>query len=678
VPREYIAPRWGSSNDRLAGYFREAVQEGAAWLSTQRPAADWEAIIERFGGSVTGDLAGSSNVSYPKMERLARELVAALSSFSHVGEVKPAATQKLYSQAGILTKLDHHWFHLAQTYESVRKLLQYAIALGTAYAWQTWDPHFYGEYKGDIRLTALPPQNVTFVQLPGDHDIQRAYVTLIREELPITLAQRIYRRTNPAFAAALLPDRDAPGWIARGLKKVQEFLSPALRVRGMRPGEFDQQASFPTVDIFHAYINDDTINQGDSVIEMGTTGTNWSYTVPPLGSPLPTALMNPATQQPFTRPADHADALMFPLKRYAIFARTTDIVCYDNSSPWWHGRTPLVKLAFNDLPWEALGRSAVGMVRPLEDSIVAIMQATEDSIACRVDPPAVYNDQAVSLTWAQAFSGRKAGARAAADLTQGDVIKFPIPAQNYDIPQWIEKYMLWLDDRCEYLTGARDLTAIAKAKQIPSSDAQEKLLEMAGPLTQDMVKAIVMPFETLGQMRLSDYFQFYTYDRVLSYTADAGDPEDWVYTPDLLVGRLDGESFQQRRSRARSLVSAFLYRVTQSGITEINRMTTKLFYLQLMKIPNFPMDWWTFAKVAQFPQFGKIPNKMDEEGNVSDVEAQSMIERYFAQMRLLAEAAQKYGGGQQPPPHGRPPSGNAAPHLVNKSGGTRSTVATSR
>jgi hypothetical protein len=677
MARGYQCPAWGSSNATLSGYLREAVSEGEAWLGAQKPASEYASLIERIGPQDPArDLSGQSNVSYAKTERLAREMVAALTSFSHVGEFKPTVSQDRYNQAGVLTKLDRNWFNLEQTYDAIRTMGQLGITLGTAYGWQTWDPHFYGEYKGDIRLTALTPQNVTFVQLPNDHDIQRAYITLIREELPITLAKRIYRRTNAAFAEALAPDRDAPGWIAKGLRKVQEFLSPALRVRGMRPGEMDQNSSFPTVDIFHAYVNDGTINTSGAPITMGPPNTNWTYTVPSLGDEMPTALINQATGQPWTRPADHADALLFPLRRYIIFARSTDLVCYDNTSPWWHGLTPLVRLRFNDWPWEALGRSCVGMVRSMEDSATAIMQGTEDSIAARLDPPRLVNDQAVAPGFAEAFNTRRGGTSANVDLSQGDVLKFPVPAEYYDVPTWIHDYLKWLDDRMEYLTGARDLTAIAKAKQVPSSDSMEKLLEMAGPLVQDMVRAIVMPLQQLGEMRKSDYFQFYTYERLLQTINDVGEDEDWLFQPEQLVGRIEGEALPQRRQRQRRLLGEFTYRVTQSGITEINRMSTKLFFEQL-RSKGFPIDWWTIAKVAQLPNFGALPKKLDKDGNVSDEEAHSILERYFAQLRLQAEAQEKYGGGQ-PPAKGRPPSGHASPHIVSKDRGTRTTTATSR
>ena len=60
--------------------------------------------------------------------------------------------------------------------------------------------------------------------------------------------------------------------------------------------------SFPTVNIYHGYIMDDSINMSPTPIQMGAYGTNWSYDVPSLGDPIPTGLVGP-DGQPVTRSA---------------------------------------------------------------------------------------------------------------------------------------------------------------------------------------------------------------------------------------------------------------------------------------------------------------------------------------------------------------------------------------
>ena len=196
--------------------------------------------------------------------RVARELVASLSDFRHEGEYKVVWNNELHDVAHTLTNLDDNWYRTCQVFGKHRAAIQYAIATGTGYLMEGWDKHFHSPYRGDIRLSAIAPQDVTFVQLPRDHNIQRAYAVIIREELPINLARAIYADSpmRPGFADELVPDRDAPGWIQKGLQKLQQFVSPALRVAGRSPNQ-QAQASFPTVDIFHMYVLDRSVNDSE-------------------------------------------------------------------------------------------------------------------------------------------------------------------------------------------------------------------------------------------------------------------------------------------------------------------------------------------------------------------------------------------------------------------------------
>lgn len=714
----YEIPTFGTPAPSLLGWLLDAVSEGDAWLKSQQPARNWDAILQLLSADDgEGESKDLSNVGYNKARRVGRELVAALSNFRHEGEYKVAWDQSLYDKAHVLTQLDRHWYRKARVNRQHRAALQFAVAQGTAYFYETWDPHFWGPYRGDIRLQVLGPGDVTFVQLPKDHDIQRAYAVIIREELPINLAKAIYGQTNAAFANALVPDRDAPGWVSRGLQKVQQFLSPALRVGGTRSGKHTE-GSFPTVDIFHMYTLDRAINTGLTPVKMGTHGTNWSYSVPALGDPIPQRHLprNPATGEFWTLPASAADCRLFPLRRYTIFSRTG--IGYDGSSPWWHGQVPVAALRFGDWPWEALGSSLLGEVRTMQQGIVALMRLIEDAANARLDPPAVFDENLVSASWAKSFNPRLAGIRAAANLQLGDPIKFPVPPQQYDVPNWIMQWITSQEDRMDYMTGVRDLVAIAKAKQIPGADTLEKLLEMAGPIVQDLVRAVEDPLQQLGEWRKAYYFQFYTRGRVISLTGLDGNEDDVDYTsavlqpwqptekqtararrdpdyqrdvpfrPEQLITMSDAhESPDARAERSRLSIDEFHYHVSESALNEIHRMTTKLFYIQLMK-SGFPISWWTFAQIAKIPNFGPPPEGTNTE-----------MERWVAQKRMEIELAaelqqqtQAMGGGMGAPDGGgvpnpdggseggpgRPPSFSAPPKIVSKDGGTRSTITTSR
>jgi hypothetical protein len=222
----------------------------------------------------------------------------------------------------------------------------------------------------------------------------------------------------------------------------------------------------------------------------------------------------------------------------------------------------------------------------------------------------------------------------------------------------------------DYLAATPDLVAIAKAKQVPSEGTLEKLMEMAGPLVQDMIRGVEDPQYELGEMRKALYLQFDTRSRWMQLTGPDGN-EDFYFEPDKIVpaGPI-GETLEARRDRMKLHLNQFHYHLAQSGVNEIHRLATKLFYLQLMKA-GFPIDWWTFAKIAQIPSFGKEPEGEDGKPITT------VIEKWIAQKRIeheLAEEFQQQGGMHQGP--GRPPVNRREGRIQQKGGGTRSTITT--
>lgn len=685
----YEIPAFGGTGDKLHGWLIEAVSEGENWLRAQKPASEWNNIMEVLGPLYNGSgpgAVGQSQTGYNRVRREFREIVATLSNFRHAGEFNTTDddAEEMFDRAHMLSNLDEHWWRVSFAQLAIRNAVMYAVGKGTGYLYQDWDKSAWGPNRGDVRLRDWDPNDVTFIQLPKSHDLQQAYVVLIREELPLMLAKRMYAN-NAVFAKNLRADRDSPGWIQKGLNRVQQFISPALRVAGSIRKE---NTSYPTVDIWHAYTMDGSINEKSDPVKMGANGTNWSYTVPALGDPIPQGIINPATGQQFTLPATPEDCLLFPLRRLTIFARTG--VAYDGSSPWWHGAVPLARIRFNDLPWEALGASQVGDARTIQDGIIQIMRSTEDSIAARLDPPAIYDDSRVDKAWAEGFNPRKAGVRAAADLSAGgSPIVFPVLPQQYDVPQSIPQFVKDQEERMDYVTCARDLVAIAKAGQIPSSDTLEKLLEMAGPIVQDMVQALVIPLTQLGEWRKAYYFQFYTKQRMLQIADPEGIEQmtDVKYIPELLVPAISAETAAARSARVRAYLGDFRYDVTESGITEINRMSRLLLYIQLSKSGALPISWWTMAKAARVPNYGPPPSgtKTEFERVVAqkNIEAEQQVELMQELQKAQAPTdgePQPPGGAPTPTPGagpGRPAQFSKPPQIRSKDGGTRSTITSS-
>jgi hypothetical protein len=660
--KDYLAPAFGTTTPMMLGWLLEAVSEGESWLKAQPDSADWPALMRELSApDPTDESAEMSNTRYNKIKRIYREHVASLNSFRHEGEFKPTSRTDLFNAAGMLTKLDRSWSTRMSIQAQFRGILQYAVGLGTAYAHHYYSPSALGPGRGDIVLEPLSPENVTFIQLPQSHDLQSAYAVIIREELPINLARAQYAR-HPGFVDGLIPDRDATGWIAKGLQKVQRlFGSPALRVGGTHPGD-SASRGFPTVDIYHMYIQDLTVNRTGNRILMGPDHANWSYMVPFEGDDIPTGFFT-ADGQPMYRKATPNDCLLFPLRRRIIFSRTG--VAYDGSSPWWHGQVPLARFRFNDNPWSPLGQSLVGDCRTMQQGVERLLQMYEDSCTVRLDPPMMYDENLADKSFADDFDPRRAGVRVGGNLQAGDVVKFPIPPEYYTPPQSILDFIRSQEDRMDYLSAARDLVALAKAKQIPAADSMEKLLEASGPIVKDLIAALAEPIVALADMRKAYYLQFYTSARLLHLTGADGKDIDVEFRPELINPIPSGEQSTVSYDRARLLLSEFEYAISTQSLNEIHRMQTKLFFLQLMKL-GFPIDWWTFAEISEIPNFGPEP-----EGT------KNVMERWMAQQRIKAELAGDAQQHMQQAGPGRPNSNQRPPQMKSKDGGSRTTVATS-
>jgi hypothetical protein len=199
---------------------------------------------------------------------------------------------------------------------------------------------------------------------------------------------------------------------------------------------------------------------------------------------------------------------------------------------------------------------------------------------------------------------------------------------------------------------------------------------MAGPLVDDMVRAQEEPYQQLGEWRKAYYFQFYTRNRFIRINGpdplhpDEG-AENFQYTPDLLVHRVDGETGEARTERSRGLISEFVYHLEESSINERHRMSNKLALIQLKKV-GVMIDDWTIADAFQIHNYGPKP-----EGT------RNVMERFIAEQHVKRELAEEMaggmaqaGGGKGQP--GRPNTHTAPPQIKQKDGGVRSTIATSK
>ena len=184
-----------------------------------------------------------------------------------------------------------------------------------------------------------------------------------------------------------------------------------------------------------------------------------------------------------------------------------------------------------------------------------------------------------------------------------------------------------------------------------------------------------------------DIMQYYTTSRVMTIvgidgvTIDTFDYDPASIVPSHLQGENpDNPSAHSPAQRARQFADNLEFYIMPNTLHEIHQMTMKLGLIQLRKA-GIMIDSQTIAESWNVPNYGTI------DGN-------SVLERWQREQEMQLEQAAKMQAiaadiGLTPPgaanpaqgkpnPEGRPPTGQAAPRLVSKDGGARSTIAESK
>lgn len=698
MPRlsDYRVPPQDAKDYVKLGWMREAVQDGRSFLRAQRPYIDCDRAIDEIAGLRQEKL--SKKLSKVWVNRPKREVAEVIATLSNLRPSWNYATDNnaWHNQASKLTKLKDAWWFNTFADMAISDVLAWAAVQGTGYASLWWDANFHARGRGDIVIADYGPDNVLPIQLPRDGDLQKAYAVIIAEEVPLHLAHRMY----PLYQDKIKADRDSPGWLAEAAKRVKRYASSFLNFAGPRSG--DDTAIYPTCDKFTVYIQDSTINDTGHLIPMGEPGTSWAYTVPSLGMDMPTGFTDPATGQALTRKATPDDCLLYPLRRLLI--GFSDCIVYDDTSTWWHGQVPLVPFKLDGWPFEFLGFSLLKDISQINAHVNGIRRAVEDSINARLSP-------ALRTTSAETFAkadAEKFDPRIPTQTVQFDTslsgeepIKPVLPYQHYEVPQAAFEYMKDMDQQEGYMIGVQDFTNLAKARQIPSGDAQEKLLQMIGPLMEARTRKIERSVSQIGQMWKALAFQFYNSSRreqILGRAGQTDEDVDWEpggMVPSHVQGEpTDQPSRYSKLERLRWHLNNFHTRVVPYSITGMASMQRKLLELQLAKIPGFPFDPWTTGErldvdmgpVLPDPETGKVPQTRVErfitwQKLLVGLEIQKLAEaqKVAKEMGLNPEALAAMGQhGKGGGAKGRPPTNGAPGQLQSKDGGSRTTLATSR
>lgn len=721
----WIAPDPSESESTICAYITRIIDNYSRSLRSSANYLRLHQAIEaltKYESSVEEKGSRLSNLSFNRTRVQAKKLVAILSDIKPVGEFE-SDDGELADQSKVLSDLYKAlWLHPnTQIRRTLISLFQYAIT-GEGYLYTSWEADPFRSRDSTLSFQAFSIDDVAFAQLPKDKDIQKAYCTVIRHELPIATACMLY----PDHMAYFSPTAQTPKWL-KTIKNATTklFQSEALNAsydEAMGAGGFPHSqspvTSESTIDIYECYIMDFSINKSGKVKKMGESGTSTYYEVPYIGQDIPTNLMDlsdPNNPKPITRKATAKDCLIYPNRRRIIC--TSNHVISDGPSPWTHGQTPLVRFTLNDWVWDRVGDPVALEGERLNWTIEAMYKGFHD-MSERQFRPGLRLPNTLSESTVSAYDPRKPASHIRTDPFTNTSIDPVVPHQLNIIQTTALEFADRLKEECDFMIGEPEVRALAQAQQVPSAKTFEKFLQLSGPLTTFVALNIEASLMEVGEQVKFLLMQFCTAPKRYHLIGKKGlTKEDFDYDPGNMIPSGNSIFPTTLNERARQYGRRFTYRIMAGSAYQLTDVQRQMMILQLWRDPkNFPISPWTVAEAFGI-KIGTPPEDLRTELELwewwqrkqaevgIDLQAQGQITMAQVQMAIQQAMQQQQAqqimtglgvmgaGGEGGMPdmlsgingtagtdlekrgQGRPPSGNEAPHIVNK--GDRTTIAES-
>jgi hypothetical protein len=681
------------SEDELVDWAKNIVQDGLTYLRLQPAYRFIQDGIDLVNGD--NDLVDSTALSNARGELTMRNLKEVVAAQTNIRIIPAFKTEipEFENQEPILNNTFMAWQSGTFFDRRLRQGWQYATGTGTGYVGIRYDANYWYRGKGDIVADAYGPLDVLPVGMGRQHDLQKAYAVAVKVETPLHDAWRLFPECIDKIKASRENAKGRGTVTSRAVK----FASSVLRRFG--PGSLieNEAAPWEMVDIYYIYVDDDSVNSTGHPLPMGQPGTSWFYTVPYVGQELKVGETRGG--QPVIRKATVEDCRLYPMRRLVI---ATQEACMNADpsaqvSPFWHGRVPIVQLRADDWPWTFLGFPITRYGMNLERVNNQVRRGMTDAMNARLSPPRGFDRNIASKALMETLDTRVPNQVVGMDFTFGgdSPIRPLLPFNWYEFPAYYPDIITANEQLLTHQMGVADAQAMARARQLPSGDSVEKIMESLGPLIKDMSRNMEESIRGIGEMWKSNFFQFYTAKRRMQILGPDGlTQEDFDYDPGSLIPAADNTIMMQQMGitgedtpyfeRARWHKDNFIFSVTPYSLHELNSMTRRLFILQLTK-SGFPVDWWTMAEMFDIKNFGAPPQFEDPATGESRT-AQTVLERWICQMEMMAHMQAAAQGGQQgggkpgKGPPGRPATGQQPPVLEQKrqDAGTRSTIRESK
>lgn len=698
--------------DTLLAWAKDIVSDGRSYLRLQAAYPYIQDGMDIVNGESPVTPVGTlSRMKTEGTTRNIKEIIASQTNIRIIPAFK-SQIEEFKRQEAILNKTFMAWQGMTFADRRLRKAWQYATAAGTGYIGTRYDPNYWSRGRGDIVWDAYGPLDVLPVGMGRQHDLQKAYTVALRVETPVHEAWRLF----PLYIDQIKPSRDARAGHGTVISQAVKFATAVLRRFGQGSRYEREAAPWATVDVFYIYVDDDSINDTGDVLHMrgpdGVPGTSWCYDVPFVGQEIPIG------NGKFKK-ANREDCLIYPNRRLIICVGTDLLgVCVNpdpemQASPYWHGKVPVVQLRADDWAWNFLGFPLTRYGQSVERASIEMWRGMIDAMNARLSPPRAFDRNSQAAALAQTINTRVPNQVVGLDLSLVPLAQQMgplLPFQWYEFPAHYLQAQQMFQSMMKDQMGLADAQAMARARQLPSGDSVEKLMEQLGPLVKDQSRNMEESIRHMGDQWKSCFFQFYTAARRMQLLGPDGmAEEDYDYKPGTLIPYVDEEAWKDaggpnmhtleaRRKvgapdeweayfsqnevvpqfeRARWHQNNFNFTVTPYSLHEFNSISRKLFYIQLQG-RGFPIDPWTLAELFDIRNFGETPMIPDPQSGQMR-RAQTIMERWLAWMQIQQKIQAAMGGGQKPGGgrQGRPPSGGTAPTMENK-GGVRPIVRESK
>lgn len=686
--RSWQAPRSDAATSSKLGWLDEVCKDGQYWNEAQAGFKDWERSRDILNGQEPKRGTMDNFRTYASGRRLRTNTRTAIEGLANIRPMWGFHSKQFEQMATMYNKTCRALFLENNWGEAIKDWLWWSAATNAGFMRPVFRRGMAGMGKGKIQLFTYGMPCVLPFQMPANGNYQEAYAVTLMDEVPIFEAHSRW----PLYADLLTPTKSML-WYSADIRGASEMNAPKRRMSNWwaRGDKDEMRGSDLYIPIRYTTIIDPSVNETGRTIPMGQPGTPWYYEVPAYGVEFqkPDGTVSVASED---------DARMYPFRRLMI---SSEKCCmYDGPAFNWHGELDLNHLSLDRTPWNPTGFSLVHDGYNIQKNIDALERGALDRAKAQNNLALAYDINGVTDNEAKSFDPLDTdNCRKGFDGSEvNQPFQFPVPIEWYHLRPEMFQMIDHLEKEMDYTMQTRDLVELNKAKVLGKDMASlEKTLSALGPLVKGMGLTMERALAQVGNQVGWLIPQYMTASQVMSYVGpESMAMEMFDYDPQSLYpshgpgeivhdeNELPIKSKYTSAQRARYARENIKFQILPHSAHEIRQMEMLLLMLQ-MKARGFEISDATCMAAAGVPDV-EMP-----EGNSEQQRARAEAESKLAFEVRKAVITQTWGleqhimpqGGQPGKPNGkgssggRPPTAQAAPHMAQKDGGTRTTIAES-